>query len=106
MDREEEVAAGVVGDVGPGLEVRGEVCAEGLVRGPRIDHLDARHPLLDEFPEFQGHFQREVLLIDPAVMGPGKFPAVPGVDYHDADAVCNILCGNRVCKDGCNRKNE
>ena len=99
MDRYEEVAAGLVGDVGPGLEVRRQISPQGLVRGTRIDDLHAGHPLLDEFSEFQSDLQRKGLLINAAVMGPGEFAAVPGIDHHDFHAMRNIPRRNRVCRD-------
>gem|GEM_PF-6723922 len=90
VDRNEEVAAGLVGDVGTRLEVGCQIGAQRLVRLAGIDHLHARHPLLDELPEFERHLQREVFLVDIAVVRPGEFPAVSGIDDHNFDPVRNI----------------
>ena len=79
-----------VGDVGARLQVVGQRRAQRLVRLARINDLHARHSLLDQPPELQGHLQREVLFIDSAVMRPGEFSAVAGVDHDDLHAVRNI----------------
>ena len=90
VDRHEQVAARPVGDVGARLQVVGQRRAQRLVRLARINDLHARHSLLDQPPELQGHLQREVLFIDSAVMRPGEFSAVAGVDHDDLHAVRNI----------------
>ena len=72
------------------LEVGCQIGAQRLVRLAGIDHLHARHPLLDELPEFERHLQREVFLVDIAVVRPGEFPAVSGIDDHNFDPVRNI----------------
>ena len=106
VDRDEEVAPGLVGDVGTRLQVRSQVLPQLLVRLAGVDHLHARHPLLDEFAQFQGHLQRQVLFIDSPVMRPGKFASVSCVDHHDFEAVRNILCGGNVGKNDCGCEEE
>ena len=106
VDRDEEVAPGLVGTIGPRLQVGRQVRPEGLVRGAGVDHLHARHPLLDELPELERHLQREVLFIDPAVVRAGEFTPVPGVDDHDFDTVRNIPRKRNVRKNSCGREGE
>ena len=72
------------------IETKRSPPAQRLVRLAGIDHLHARHPLLDELPEFERHLQREVFLVDIAVVRPGEFPAVSGIDDHNFDPVRNI----------------
>ena len=106
VDRDEEVAPGLVGNVGPRLQVGRQVRPQSPVRRAGVDHLHARHPLLNELSEFERHLQREVLFIDPAVVRAGEFSPVPGVDDHDFDAVRNIPRRRNVHKNSCGREGE
>ena len=89
---------GAVGDVGTRLQVVGQGLAQFLVGLARVDHLHTRHPLFDQAADLESHLQRQVLLVDPAVMRPGKLAAVAGVNHHDLDPVCNIRAADYVCQ--------
>ena len=106
MDRNEEVAAGLVGDVGARLQVFRLVGSQRLVRLARIDHLHAGHALLDHFAELESHLQRQVLFAGSAVVRTGIVAAVTGVDHHNFDSVRNIPGRCRVRKNGYGRKCE
>ena len=106
VDRDEEVAAGLVGNVGPGLQVGRQVASQRLIRRAGVDHLHTGHPVLDEFSEFERHLQREVLFIDPAIVCTGKFSSVPGIDYHDFDTVRNIPRRRNVPKNSYGSEGE
>ena len=106
VNRNENVAARLVGDVGTRLQVGRQVSPQGLVRLAGIDHLHAGHPLLNQRPEFERHFQRKVFFVDVAVMRPGELAAVAGVDNHNFDAVRNIPGRRHVRKNGYGRKGK
>ncbi len=98
VDRDEEVASGAVGDIGTRLQVVGQGLAQLLVGLARVDHLYTRHSLLDQTSDLEGHLQRQVLFVDPAVMRSGKLAAVAGIDHDNFDPVCNIRAAGHVCQ--------
>lgn len=104
MHRDEELAAGAVGNVGPRLQVVEQRSAQLLVRLARIDHLHPGHPLLDEPPQTEHHRQREVLLVDLAVVRPGELAAMARIEHDDLEPRRNIFRLRTVHKNGAQRK--
>ena len=105
MDRNEQVAARLVGDIGPSLQILGQTFGKLLVRLTRVNHFQLGDLLLDQGPELQSDLKVEIFLINSSVMSSRKLrPPVPGIDYDDPHALCNILRGNSVERECRNQK--
>ena len=105
MDRNEQVAARLVGDIGPSLQILGQTFGKLLVRLTRVNHFQLGDLLLDQGPELQSDLKVEIFLINASVMSSRKLrPPVPGIDYDDPHALCNILRGNSVERECRNQK--
>lgn len=92
MDRKEQVALGLVGDVGPRLQILGQRLGKLLVGLAGVDHLHFGKFPLDERAQFERHFQVEILLVDSAIVRSGKFrPAVARIDDDNPYPARNIF---------------
>ena len=100
MDRDEEVAARLVGDVGTGLQVVDLGGGQRLVALARINHFHAGHPLLDQLAQFQRHGQRQRLLVRAEIVRARIVAAVTRIDHHHLHAVGNMLGGRNVRPNG------
>lgn len=97
VDRKEQVALGLVGDVGPRLQILGQRLGKLLVGLAGVDHLHFGKFPLDERAQFERHFQVEILLVDSAIVRSGKFrPAVARIDDDNPYPARNIFRSGSV----------
>ena len=92
MDREKQIAFGLVGDVGTGLQILCQRRRELFVGFARIDHFYFRQLALDHRPQLERDLQVQVFLIDAAIVGAGEIrPPVSGIDHDNTDTARNIF---------------
>ena len=93
VHRKEEVALGLVGNIGALLQILDLGRSQRLIRRARIDHLYTGHPLLDLLTQAQDHLQGQILLLYTAIDRSRIVTAVAGIEHHDTDAVLRLRLG-------------
>ena len=99
MHREEEIALGLVGNIGALLQILDLGRSQRLVRGARIDHLHTGHTLLDLLTQALHHLQGDILLLHTAIDSSRIVTTVAGIKHHNLHAVaifgvCRSAHGN------------
>ncbi len=98
--RQKEIAARLVRNVGAGLQIVLLRGGQRLVRRARVDHLDARHSLFDEFAQPKHDLQCDVLFVDACIVSARVGATVACVEHDDIDPAGGLFGCRCVLRDG------